>query len=377
MEPPGPIQSRRPFLPEGRALPPDLLPLVRQLIDTQGNYAHADLIEDLFHTGVKLIRDGATRGDLKILLTSLKELRHAFRVFAPYRAIRKVSIFGSARTRPGEPEYVQAERFANRMARLGYMVITGAGGGIMEAAQGGAGREKSFGVNIRLPQEQKANQTIENDPKLVNFKYFFTRKVVFVKETNAIALFPGGFGTHDEGFESLTLVQTGKTDPIPIVFIDSPGGSYWRDWLQYVEKHLCQRRLVDAEDLSLFKVTDSLDEAIEEIIGFYWNFHSARFVRDEYVVRLQHPVSDALIEELNRDYADVLKDGFFRRSGALQEESDLPLEILALPRLTFPFNRRSMGRLRQLIDRLNRENRGVPCSNEPRATPGSGDASPS
>ncbi len=365
MEPPGPLKSRRPFLPGGRELPPDLLPLVRQLIDTQGNYAHADLIEDLLHTGVKLIRDGATRGDLKMLLTSLKELRHAFRVFAPYRSIRKVSIFGSARTAPGEPDYIQAERFANRMAQLGYMIITGAGGGIMEAAQGGAGREKSFGVNIRLPHEQRANHTIENDPKLVNFKYFFTRKVVFVKETNAIALFPGGFGTHDEGFESLTLVQTGKTDPIPIVFIDPPGGSYWRDWAEYVEKHLNRRRLVDPEDLSLFKVTDDLDEAIEEIRGFYRNFHSARFVRDEYVIRLQQPASDSLIEELNRDYADMLESGCFRRSDALREESDLPLEVLALPRIAFPFNRRSMGRLRQLIDRLNREKPQTPCSPSP------------
>ncbi|MGH2627092.1 MAG: LOG family protein, partial [Anaerolineales bacterium] len=232
-------------------LPAEHLHALGKLIDGLGGSPNADLIEDLLATGLKLVKDGTDRGDVKVLLTTLKELRHAFRVFTPYRQIRKVSVFGSARTLPSEPEYQAAQQFANRLAQLGFMVITGAGGGIMEAAQGGAGRERSFGVNIRLPNEQKANPTIENDPKLINFKYFFTRKVVFVKETHAIALFPGGFGTHDEGFESLTLVQTGKTNPIPIVFIDRPGGAYWRDWKRYVEKYLLRRRLIDAEDMSL------------------------------------------------------------------------------------------------------------------------------
>lgn len=338
-----------------RALPPEATASLRRLIEAEGGSPNADLIEDLLTTGLKLVRDGTDRGDLKVLLNTLKELRYAFRVFAPYRHIRKVSIFGSARTPAGEPEYRTAREFANRLAQLKFMVITGAGGGIMEAAQGGAGREKSFGVNIRLPNEQKANSTILDDPKLVNFKYFFTRKVVFVKETHAIALFPGGFGTHDEGFESLTLVQTGKTNPIPIVFIDRPGGSYWREWKGYVEEHLFRRKLIDAEDMDLFLVTDDLEEAIGEIVGFYRNFHSSRFVRDRFVIRLQVPPGEALLDELNRDFADLLAGGRFEAAACLPEENGLPAEVADLPRLTFPFNRRSLGRLRQLIDRLNRE----------------------
>jgi len=336
-------------------LSPQESSLLHGLIESAGGSPNSDLIEDLMATGLKLVRDGTDRGDLKILLTTLKELRHAFRVFAPYRTTRKVSVFGSARTGPGEPEYETAREFANRLARLGFMVITGAGGGIMEAAQGGAGRERSFGVNIRLPYEQKANSTIVDDPKLINFKYFFTRKVVFIKETHAVALFPGGFGTHDEGFESLTLVQTGKTSPIPIVFIDRPGGAYWRQWKDYVEEHLARRGLIDREDMGLFTVTDSLDDAIHEIVGFYRNFHSSRFVRDLYVMRLQVPPAEALLSELNRDFADVLGGGCFEAVSALPEENGLPPEVQDLPRLAFRFNRRSYGRLRQLIDRLNRE----------------------
>lgn len=354
--------------PPARSLPPEVTESLRRLIESQGGSAHADLIEEVLVTGLKLVRDGADRGDLKILLNTLKELRYAFRVFAPYRSIRKVSIFGSARTTPDEPEYQTARRFANRLAQLGFMVITGAGGGIMEAAQGGAGRERSFGVNIRLPYEQKANSTIVDDPKLVNFKYFFTRKVVFVKETHAIALFPGGFGTHDEGFESLTLVQTGKTSPLPIVFIDRPGGTYWREWKAYVERHLLRRKLIDSEDMDLFLVTDDLDEAVAEIVGFYRNFHSSRYVRDQYVIRLQKQLSDSLLDELNRDFADILQGGRFQKVDALPEENGLPPEVLGLHRLAFPFNSRSLGRLRQLIDRLNREvpmPPDIPCSIPP------------
>ena len=341
--------------PAQRTLPPELSDPLKKLIEGQGGSQNADLIEDLLWTALKLVRDNTDRGDLKVLLNTVKELRYAFRVFAPYRHIRKVSIFGSARTLPGEPEYEVARQFANRLAQLGFMVITGAGGGIMEAAQGGAGREKSFGVNIRLPNEQKANSTILDDPKLVNFKYFFTRKVVFVKETHAIALFPGGFGTHDEGFESLTLVQTGKTPPMPIVFLDRPGGSYWREWKGYVKEHLYDRGLIDREDMDLFRVTDDVEEAVREIIGFYRNFHSSRYVRDKFVMRLEVPVGDELLDELNRGFADLLSEGRFESASAFPEEAGLPAEILQLPRLSFTFNRRSLGRLRQLIDRLNRE----------------------
>jgi len=333
----------------------DQIETLHRLIDSQGGSPHSDLIAELLTTALKLVKDGTDRGDLKILVNTLKELRHAFRVFAPYRETRKVSIFGSARTLPGEPDYEAASKFANRLVQAGFMVITGAGGGIMEAAQGGAGREKSFGVNIRLPFEQKANLTIQDDPKLINFKYFFTRKVVFIKETHAVALFPGGFGTHDEGFESLTLVQTGKTNPIPIVFVDRPGGTYWQEWQAYLRKHLLERGLIDREDIDLFRVTDDVDQAIQEIVGFYRNFHSSRFVRDQFVMRLNYPVGDELLEELNRDFVDLLTSGSYHRASAFPEENGLKPEVLDLPRLAFAFNRKSLGRLRQLIDRLNRE----------------------
>ncbi len=329
-----------------------LLEALRGFTDQIGDHPDNLLFVDLLATGLKLAQEKPGRGDLKILLSSLKELRYAFKVFAPYRQFRKVSIFGSARTDPQAAVYRHAFEFANRMSRLGYMVITGAGGGIMAAAQGGAGREQSFGVNIRLPMEQQANETIRGDPKLINFKYFFTRKVIFVKETSAIAIFPGGFGTHDEAFESLTLLQTGKCDPMPLVFIDQPGGSFWKGWRGYLEDHLLKTQLIDPEDMDLFKITDDLDEACEEISRFYRNYHSSRFVLDQFVIRLNRPVGASMLEEINRLFADLLSHGRFELAAALPEENDRP-ELSRLPRLVFSFNRRSLGRLRQLIDRLN------------------------
>jgi uncharacterized protein (TIGR00730 family) len=330
-----------------------ILKELQQLISRQGEYSEAGLLLQMVDTVLKMVRDGASRGDLKMLGHALRELRYAFKVFAPYRRIRKVSIFGSARTLAGDPEYVQASAFANRMTRLGYMVITGAGSGIMESAQGGAGKERSFGVNIRLPFEQKANRVIENDPKLIHFKYFFTRKVIFLKETDAVAIFPGGFGTHDEAFESLTLVQTGKSDLLPIVFLDRSGGSYWKEWEEYLIKHLKVRGYIDPQDLSLFKVTDSLDEAARAITDFYSNYHSMRFVRDRLLLRLQRAVSGEQLEHLNAHFADLLASGSFESlDGPLPEEEDDP-HTHGLFRLAFHFDRRSYGRLRQMVDYLN------------------------
>lgn len=307
---------------------------------------------DMIHSMLKMMRDQPDRGDLKMLNQALKELRYAFKVFSPYRDVRKVSVFGSARTPPTAPEFEQATSFANRMAEGGWMVITGAGPGIMEAAQGGAGRARSFGVNIRLPFEQRANRVIDNDSKLVNFKYFFTRKLIFVKETDAIALFPGGFGTHDELFESLTLVQTGKSQPLPIVLIDCCGGSYWKDWEEYIQGHLRERKLVDEQDPSLFEVTEDLDRAVEIIQSFYRNYHSLRFVNDHLIMRLQHPISDEFLDELNCDFSDIVCAGKIERSEVLPEEENEP-ETHALHRIGLRFNRRGYARLRQLIDRLN------------------------
>lgn len=309
-----------------------------------------ELVRQVLTTGVHLLRDGTSRAELKLVNSALKELRHAFRVFSPYSETRKVAVFGSARTPPDHPDYQHAFAFAEEIVRKGWMVITGAGDGIMGAAQGGAGRDSSFGVNIRLPFEQFANETIAGDPKLINFRYFFTRKVVFVKEAHAIVLFPGGFGTHDEGFEALTLIQTGKSEMVPVVFVDAPGGRYWRDWLEYVETHLCERGLIDPADMNLFHVTDSVEEAIAEIEGFYRNYHSSRYVRGRLILRLHEAPTDEQLEALNVEFAALLDSGRIEHSELLAEEDG---EIAHLPRLQLHFNRKKVGLLRGLIDRLN------------------------
>ena len=333
---------------------PELNDKIEALLDAarrdETNPADVELARQILVTGLHLLRDGTSRSELKLVNSALKELRHAFRVFKPYAAIRKVAVFGSARTRTEHPDYLQARAFSERIVRSGWMVITGAGDGIMGAAQGGAGRDASFGVNIRLPFEQQANVTIAGDPKLINFRYFFTRKVVFVKEAHAIALFPGGFGTHDEGFEALTLIQTGKSEMVPIVFVDEPGGSYWRDWYEYVTTHLADRGLIDPTDLNLFCVTDSVDRAVNEIEGFYRNYHSSRYVDGRLVLRLHIAPDDAQLEALNDEFASLLDSGRIERAvAASTEESEMP----HLPRLRLHFNRRKIGRLRGLIDRLN------------------------
>ncbi|HEB88702.1 MAG TPA: cytochrome D ubiquinol oxidase subunit II [Deltaproteobacteria bacterium] len=333
---------------------PELNDQIRRLLETACREGTAEedieFVRQILVTGVHLLRDGTSRAELKLVNSALKELRHAFRVFRPYSELRKVAVFGSARTPPDHPDWIQAHAFAERIVREGWMVITGAGGGIMSAAQGGAGRDASFGVNIRLPFEQQANEVIAGDRKLINFRYFFTRKVVFVKEAHAIALFPGGFGTHDEGFEALTLVQTGKSEMVPIVFIDEPGGSYWRDWLEYVETHLAERGLIARDDLNLFRVTDSVDEAVDEIEGFYRNYHSSRYVDGRLVLRLHVPPSSEQLEALNDEFSGLLESGKIEATEALPEEEG---ELAHLPRLRLHFNRKAIGRLRSLIDRLN------------------------
>src|SRR5262252_6598116 len=225
-------------------------------------------VREMVETCLKLLRDDTGTGDLKILNAAIRELRYAFKIFAPYRRVRKVSCFGSARTPSTAPAYRTAREFSRAIADEGYMVITGGGDGIMRACQEGAGRARSFGANIRLPFEQHANEFIHNDPKLVTFRYFFTRKLIFVKEADAVALFPGGFGTYDEGYEVMTLVQTGKGRPLPIVFIDSPRGTFWKTWLRYVQDHLLRPGLISEHDLALFKVTTSVADAVDEITSF-------------------------------------------------------------------------------------------------------------
>jgi uncharacterized protein (TIGR00730 family) len=279
-------------------------------------------------------------------------MRYANKVFLPYRHVRKVSVFGSARTRPDVVAYLAAEKFARRMVQEGYMVITGAGDGIMGAAQLGAGREKGFGLNIKLPFEQKSNDTILGDEKLMTFNYFFTRKLSFVKEADAFAMFPGGFGTMDEMFEGLTLIQTGKANILPVVLIDEPGGAYWQTFLAFLKEHLLSHQLISPNDLSLLRVTDDVEEAVREITTFYKIFHSYRLVREKVVFRLKRKVTPAAVEALTREFADLLKEGKFEQTVALSEETNEE-GIFHLPRLVANLKRGDYGRWRQLIDRIN------------------------
>ena len=312
------------------------------------------LIDEIKLTADKLARDNAALGDVKILARVLKELRYAFKVFTPYRQHCKVTVFGSARLKPEHPSFQQSVEFGRRMAQLGWMVLTGAGGGIMEGAHIGAGRDMSMGVNIMLPFEQAANSVIAADPKLINLKYFFTRKLLFVKEVSAIVLFPGGFGTQDECFESLTLVQTGKHELLPIVCVDEPNDDYWGKWRRYLIEELQRPGLIAAEDLSLFKVTSSVDAAVEEILHFYRVYHSMRFVRGKLVLRLNQEISDELLARLNTEFTNLLESGRIERATAHKLESDDP-HALTLPRLLLHFDRKKVGRLRQMVDLINDE----------------------
>jgi uncharacterized protein (TIGR00730 family) len=312
-----------------------------------------ELVTQLKETADKLIRDGANRGDVKLLSTALKELRYAFKVFAPFRRRRKVTVFGSARLPLEHPACQQAVEFGQRLAQYGWMVITGAAQGIMEAGHVGAGRENSIGVNILLPFEQEANAVIAGDAKLMHLKYFFTRKLLFIKESDAIALFPGGFGTQDEGFEALTLVQTGKSHLFPIIMVDEAGGDYWQEWLKYVKKVLLGRQLISPEDLALFKVTDSVDEAVAEVLNFYRNYHSMRYVKRDLVLRLQRPLPEPALEQIRSEFTDIVRSGTFEQSAALPEETG-DGHLAHLPRLRFRFDRKNLGRLRMLINAINR-----------------------
>lgn len=321
---------------------------IQHLIHNAGDSPNADLLAEFIETLLRA-RD-LDRGDLKILHRAVRELRYAFSVFSGYRHIPKVTVFGSARTTPDTPVYRLANTFARRIVAAGFMVLTGAGDGIMRAAQEGAGRERSFGLNILLPFEQEANEFIVNDPKLVYLKYFFTRKLLFVKESQAVALFPGGFGTHDEAFETLTLMQTGKSDIMPVVFLDVPGSTYWWDWYAFVREHILAHGLISPADLHLFKVTDDVDEAVGEITTFYRTYHSMRYVDGQLVMRLQHPISAALLACLNRDFCDIVTQGEIVESAPVSDDADA---AAVLPCLRLWFDRVNFGRLRQMIDMLN------------------------
>ena len=337
---------------EKPSVDPELRRRIQDLIAYKGGGTNPDLVTDIIENALKILTDVEARGDVRVIQTAVRELRYAFKLFAPHSHVRKVTMFGSARTLPSRTEYQQAVEFARRIAAEGWMIITGAGPGIMQAGHEGAGPENSFGANIRLPWEQSANPIIQKDKKLITFKYFFTRKLTFVRHSDAIVLFPGGFGTMDEGYEALTLMQTGKSRMMPLVLMDRPGGAYWRTWDKHVREHLLRNQFISPDDLQLYQVIDDVEEAVRVITRFYRNYHSMRFVHELLVIRLKHAPSDHAIAGLNQDFADLILGQPIQAIEPTPEERE-DSQFLDLPRLAFGFNRRDYGRLRQLIDVLN------------------------
>ncbi len=325
---------------------------VRELVDSVASGRQAEFLADMMETVLRYGRDEASIGDLKLVSRSMQEMRYAASVFRKYSAFRKVAVFGSARTRADEPDFQLAREFARRIVEENFMIITGGGDGIMGAAQQGAGAEKSFGLNIRLPFEQHANPVIAGDPKLINFNYFFARKLSFVKETSAFVLFPGGFGTLDEGFEVLTLLQTGKTSIVPIILMDRPNGFYWETWRRFLDNDLLELGLISRSDFHLFTITHDVDRAVEEIKHFYKVFHSYRWVRDEMIIRINSRLTPRALETLNQQFDHLLASGHIVQRGALPEEAD-DKSVADLPRLVLIPHKREFGMLRLLINAIN------------------------
>lgn len=312
---------------------------------------NAQLLAEMQATIAKIAEDRLDTGDMKLINTTLKELHHAFKVFSAYRQKRKIAIFGSARTRPSSKEYKMAEEFARLIARDNFLVITGSGPGIMEAGNKGAGAASSFGVNIRVPFEQKPNPYISGDSKLVNFKYFFTRKLIFIKESDATVLFPGGFGTMDEGFEVITLFQTGKCRPRPIIMLEPKGGTYWKKWLAFVKKGIVGQGYASNEDLEIFSIMHSVKGAADNIKLFYKNYHSMRYIQDVTVIRLNNQMPEDEINLLNSRFKDILLDTAQKVQPFEWEVENN--EYLNLPRISMRFNRHDFGRFKELIDYIN------------------------
>jgi uncharacterized protein (TIGR00730 family) len=335
-----------------RADDPDIVEAVEGLIGSLGGAPgsfDARLVRDLVITALKLIPDGRDTGELKLMTAAIKELRYAYRVFGQYPDKHKVTIFGSARTPPDHPDYLAAVVFSRAMAEAGWMVITGAGDGIMKAGHEGPGREASFGVAIRLPFETTANEVIAGDSKLINFRYFFTRKLMFLSQAEAVVLFPGGFGTLDETFETLTLVQTGKASMIPIVTLEGEGGSYWDEFAGFIDRSLLERGWISPEDPGLYHRARSPREAAEHIIRFYRHYHSSRYVRDDLIIRINQRLRADQVEALNDEFASLVKSGRIRQCSAYPEERD----HLDLPRIAFTHTRSRFSLVRKLINRIN------------------------
>jgi uncharacterized protein (TIGR00730 family) len=307
------------------------------------------LVRDLLTASLKLIPDGRDTGELKLIAAAVKELRYAYRVFAQYEGVKKITIFGSARTPENHPDYAAAVEFSRLMAAKGWMSITGAGDGIMKAGHEGPGRDASFGVAIRLPFETSANTVIAGDEKLINFRYFFTRKLMFLSQCDAVALFPGGFGTMDEAFEVLTLIQTGKSSMVPVVLLEGKGIPYWDLWQDFIKARLLNNGMISEEDLNLYTICHKPAQAVEVVERFYRTYHSSRYVRDDLVIRMNHAISDGAVRTLNDEFAGLVRTGQIVQRGAYAEESD----HVELPRLAFTHTRHKYGLVRRLIDRIN------------------------
>jgi uncharacterized protein (TIGR00730 family) len=326
---------------------------IDRLIQEAGGVQRPEIVREMVLAALKAGQEDDERADLKLMNSTLKEMRFTAKVFGPYRKVRKVTVFGSARTKPDTAIYAMAREFGRKLSEAGYMVITGGGAGIMQAVNEGAGPEHSFGVNIRLPFEQKANPVLDGNPRLITYKYFFNRKVAFLKEAHAVALFPGGFGTLDEAMETLTLVQTGKRDPLPLVLVDAPGGTYWNGLVKFFTDELNACGYIDTEDFKLFERAESAEEAVKKIARFYRRYHSMRYVDGQLVLRLTSALEPLTVAGLAEQFSDILSPGGgMAISGPLPAEADDP-ELADLPRLVVDFNRRDFGRMRSLIDRIN------------------------
>ena len=326
--------------------------LVEQLLETTRVRRNRDLLREIILSTLTLARPDSSRLDLKLARSAIAEMAEAFRIFAPYRHVRKVTIFGSARTAPSDALYSLARELARRLAEAGTMVVTGAGPGIMAAGSEGAGRSMAIGVNIRLPFETEPNAWIERDDKLVEMKYFFTRKLMLMKESSGFLVLPGGFGTLDECFELLTLLQTGKAEPAPIVLVDTPGDRYWEAWEAFVSSQVYARGLADQLDSALYLITDDVNKAIDELLGFHRNYHSRRFVGDTMVIRLRRAPDDHAIRALSAAFSDICSPRGIWRTDPLPAER-ASNDVVELPRIALEFDRSHHGRLRQLIDALN------------------------
>jgi uncharacterized protein (TIGR00730 family) len=326
---------------------------IDSLIELTENIDHPDLVREMIIAALKAGIEKNDRAHLKLMNSTMKEMRFTGKIFSPYSSVRKVTVFGSARTQPDEPIYEMAHLFGKKLADSGYMVITGGGPGIMQAVNEGAGPEESFGVNILLPFEQKPNPVVAGNPRLITYKYFFNRKVAFLKEADAVALFPGGFGTLDEAMETLTLLQTGKHSPLPLVLVDEPGGTYWSRWLRFLREELLSEGYISEGDFRLFERVDSIDAAIERISHFYSRYHSMRYVDKKVIIRLLSAINDSSVKSLNKQFSDILvPGGSIYLSEPMSEEADEP-EIAHMPRLIIDFNLQDFGRLRTLIDAIN------------------------